>query len=94
MCGKKRERVAGGYEGETTRLSLTGEASRERESAGWHWGGFPWWTLWLIWPAIMVVKWIAPLIAASYTELMAITVPLLPVVLIMVGLALIVRRER
>jgi hypothetical protein len=90
MCGRKHERVREAYEGETVRLSSGGAAERGGRCG---WGAFPWWTLWLIWPAIGLVKWTAPLVAGAYTELMTFSVPLLPVLLILVGLALIVRRR-
>ena len=64
MCGKhkqeRREQMVAprtGYEGKTIRL---GEA-RANQAAPAHatpfnWGHFPWWTLWLIWPLIGLMK--------------------------------------
>lgn len=89
MCGARRERVRESYEGETTRLTAGGAPARASCGAG----GFPWWALWLIWPAVGLVKWSAPLVVGLYGELMAATVPLLPVLLVLIGLALIVRRR-
>jgi hypothetical protein len=90
MCGKRaRSEYHESYEGDTMRLAA-GQAAHGKHC---NWTAFPWWTLWLIWPAIGLVKWTAPLVAETYTTLMAASVPLLPVLLILLGLALIVRRR-
>jgi hypothetical protein len=90
MCGKRTVgEYREAYEGDTVRL--TADGTRDGKQCGW--GAFPWWMLWLIWPAIGLVKWTAPFVAESYSALMAASVPLLPVLLIILGLALIVRRR-
>ncbi|NJN16191.1 MAG: hypothetical protein HC822_07905 [Oscillochloris sp.] len=84
MCKRSYHRPVvadGSYEGETMHLS-----SQEGRRCGW--GHFPWWTLWLIWPAIWLFKGLglvlAPLIVgAAFWQL------LLAVVLIGAGVALV-----
>jgi hypothetical protein len=89
MCGVKRAAERHGpAEGETTRLAAEGDGERRCR-----WGSFPWWTLWLIWPAVGLLKWTAPLVLAAYAELVALSTALLPALLILAGLALIARRR-
>jgi hypothetical protein len=98
MCGGKRamRATAGGPAEEWAGGARTGETTRlgaVRGEGGHACGRFPWWTLWLIWPAIGLVKWTAPLLLGLYAELAALSVPLLPVLLILAGAALIARRR-
>ena len=89
----------GGYEGQSLRLDPHDSVAperRERHGCGQH-GGFPWWTLWLIWPLIGLVKWFVPLylsaITAGLAQLSAAGVaPFVAIGLIMLGLVLIRRR--
>jgi hypothetical protein len=99
MCKRKHyqlDRAAlaaeGAYEGRTMRLDSRGGGSCGQA------GGFPWWTLWLIWPLIGVVKWFVPLylgaIAAGLGRLSAAGLaPLVAIGLIAIGLLLIGRRQ-
>lgn len=89
----------GPYEGNTTRLST------ERGSCGgWGWkgrhGSFPWWTLWLLWPLIALIKGVGTAffgtVAASWVALGAFAIPanlLLALGLIVIGGALVLRRR-
>lgn len=79
------------YEGETIRFDSQRVSEREAGSSH-HCGGFPWWTLWLIWPLIGLLKWSVPLLLGVVGSLGQITVPLIPVVLIVLGLILLRRR--
>ncbi|MBX0326397.1 hypothetical protein K2Z83_01650 [Oscillochloris sp. ZM17-4] len=76
MCTQERQR--GGV--------MTAEGGRRGA------GGFPLWSLWLIWPAIWLAKGVgaaaAPLLAALMTPL-ALSVSPLPLLLIGVGVALL-----
>ena len=59
--------------------------------------GFPWWTLWLIWPLIGLAKWFVPLyvgaITAIITQLSTTGVaPFVAIALVVIGLVLIGRR--
>jgi len=89
-----------GYEGQTVRLDSRDGISHERRDhhfCGWH-GSFPWWTLWLIWPLIGLAKWIVPLYLGAVTyglaQLSAAGVaPFAAIALIVIGLALIGRRQ-
>src|SRR5262245_51260134 len=84
----------GAYEGQTMRLNLhEGEPSTPRAARhGW---GFSWWALWLIWPLIELVKWGAPLaqsaFAAVASSLSGAGAPIVAVVLIVAGIALLRR---
>ncbi|MEO7909964.1 MAG: hypothetical protein ABIV47_09960 [Roseiflexaceae bacterium] len=90
----------GAYEGQTVRLDARDSVSHERRdhhSCGHH-GGFRWWTLWLIWPLIGLVKWFVPLylaaITASLAQLSMVgAAPLVGLALIVIGLVLIRRRS-
>jgi hypothetical protein len=90
----------GAYEGQTVRLdSRDGVAHerRQRHSCGGH-GGFPWWTLWLIWPLIGLAKWFVPLYLGAFTAAMAQLsaagiAPFVALALIVIGLVLVGRRE-
>ena len=95
MCGKKRQRVVNqygeSYEGETTQLRAF--VRQERRSA-WH--AFPWWTLWLIWPLMGLLKGASGALVAGWLALGTFAVPLnmlLAVGLIIVGVALLVRQR-
>ncbi|MFO7170661.1 MAG: hypothetical protein DIU80_021745 [Chloroflexota bacterium] len=88
--GLGEERLDVAYTGETTRLDLGGQHARGGGSCEWS----PWWTLWLIWPAIGLLKWTAPRALDMYATLVEASAPLLPALLILVGVALIARRRR
>ena len=107
MCKRKRYMLdqpmmatEGGYEGQTVRLDPRDVVSHERRDQhayGRH-GGFPWWTLWLIWPLIGLVKWFVPLYLGAITggigQLSAAGVaPFVALALIIIGLVLIGRRS-
>jgi polyferredoxin len=86
------------YEGETMRLN--GQQAALMMRPQWQ-RGFPWWALWLIWPVIGLVKWLAPLVAGAAVGLLdllrqpiTLEISLLPVVLIVLGVALVLRRRR
>lgn len=82
------------YTGETSRLGRDGRA----ESQQCRWGGFPWWSLWLIWPLVVVLKHVGPLavdaIGAIYAYLSAAGGLALPIALIALGIALLRRAPR
>jgi hypothetical protein len=84
----------GPAEGVTTRLSSdSGVAAMHQR-----WQHFPWPLLWLIWPAILLVKWLAPTALAAFQTLntMLFTLvqsgALLSIGLIVVGVWLLRRR--
>ena len=100
MCGTRRAlRSApsvGPYQGETIRLSAISAEIRPSCRPG----GFPWWTLWMLWPALAGLKWAAafagPLLG-TLLQPMTLTVAPLALLLIGAGLALLLvghRRSR
>ncbi|MBV9788866.1 MAG: hypothetical protein JOZ51_11865 [Chloroflexi bacterium] len=94
MCKRRTIQAAAvpqSYEGETIRFDAQGDPER-RSKPRHHCGGFPWWTLWLIWPLISVLKWSVPLLLGVVANLGQITLPLIPVLMIVVGLLLLRRR--
>ncbi len=93
MCKRRTRPTATAtqpYEGETIRLGGEQALKMEQPRARHH--CFPWWTLWLIWPLIGVFKWMLPLLIGAIGGLMQIMIPLLPVLLIVLGLLLLRRR--
>lgn len=92
----------GAYEGKTRPLTAseqegwvdeTGRSERRKTC-----GGFPWWTLWLIWPLMAALKSFGPAMAGAGAGLLAaiggpasLPAALVAVALIVVGLALIRR---
>jgi hypothetical protein len=101
MCGPKRRtadaagaetRSDESYEGATIRLGSEQALIRPTKSCGWHGGGFPWWTIWLIWPLMGLIKTSAPAIITGVTAVAQLSVPLLPLLLIVIGLWLLRRR--
>jgi hypothetical protein len=104
MCKRKRYQVdqpalatEGAYEGQTMRLDPRG-GSHDRGHSCRQAGGFPWWTLWLIWPLIGLAKWFVPLyvgaIGAGLARLSAAGLaPFVAIALIALGLVLIGRRQ-
>ena len=92
----------GAYEGKTTRLAYgesalpegyMSEGRRNRRH-----GHFPWWSLWLIWPLIGLLKWVAPIYLGALTALRDTfstqaqpVAMIVAVLLIVAGLALIRR---
>ena len=95
MCGTKQRRVneyGESYEGETTQLNA--EVGRHQFRAGRR--AFPWWTLWLIWPLIGLLKNANGALLTGWLALGTFAVPLnllLAVGLIIVGVALLVRQR-
>jgi hypothetical protein len=101
MCSRKRstrrERAPqefGPYDGRTVSLSGAGASQIERQGrcAG---ARFPWWSLWMIWPLVALVKWTVPLYAGAAAALvgslgMALNT-LVALALIVAGLVLIRR---
>jgi hypothetical protein len=78
------------YTGETRRLDHQAHmGSTFRLAAGR--GGVPWWTLWLLWPLIGVIKAAGPVVWSGIAALSQVTVPLLPLVLVVVVLVLLRR---
>jgi hypothetical protein len=91
MCGYKRELRAAGADypadGETVRLTDLAQGGGRRCSPG-----FPWWTLWLLWPLFWLAKgalhMVAPVVAwLSQPVLLAISP--LPIILIAAGLVVL-----
>jgi len=106
MCKRKTYRIdrpalaaEGAYEGQTMRLEPRDsglDERRDRHAYG-RMAGFPWWTLWLLWPLIGLAKWFVPLyvgaVAAGLARLSAAGIaPLVALALIVIGLVLIGRR--
>jgi hypothetical protein len=84
----------GAYEGQTMRLDRRQDEWGVRRAAGHYWR-FPWWTLWLIWPLILLLKWTVPLalsvISTAAGALNGLSAPIVALVLIAVGIALLRR---
>ena len=84
----------GAYEGQTIRLDLREQVWGMRRANGHNWG-FPWWTLWLIWPLIGLAKLVTPLILgtlAAFTGSLGILgAQFVAVLLIIVGITLLRR---
>lgn len=82
--------IEGGYEGQTIRLKQRHGMSFGCHSAGRH--HFPWWSLWLIWPMMGLIKWIVPLMVNGVGMAAMLIMPLVPVLLIGLGVCLLRRR--
>ncbi len=81
------------YEGETRRLSLESETG----SNACRWRGFPWWSLWLLWPLAMLLKALVPVVGGSIALLMqpiVLEITLLPLILIGIGLMVLLAARR
>lgn len=93
MCKRRTMQAAATepYEGQTIRFDPQHDPERHYKSRH-HCGGFPWWTLWLIWPLIGLLKWSAPLLLGAVAGLGQLTLPLIPVLMIVLGLLLLRRR--
>lgn len=81
------------YEGETQRLALHSEPG----SSTCHWRGFPWWSLWLLWPLALLSKALLPIVAGGFawlTRPLVFEITVLPLLLIGIGLALLVAARR
>ncbi len=111
MCGKRRrheetfderiETTERPYEGETVRLqtSVPLQAQGMQRRHAFH-HGFPWWTLWLIWPLFGVIKGVVTAFGATASSVLA-ALPtytvsfsaLIPIALIVVGVLLLLRRR-
>lgn len=86
-----RERPVAAYTGETINLSserVPTATSKSRQCAS---GGFPFWTLWLIWPLFGLLKGALPFITSSVAVLSQVVMLLLPVVLVVIGIMLLRR---
>ncbi len=55
-------------------------------------GSFPWWTLWLLWPLFGVLKAAGPVVWSWMAALSQVTVPLLPLVVV-IGMLVVLRRR-
>jgi hypothetical protein len=103
MCKRKSYRLGqpvmaaeGPYEGQTVRLAAGDLPSGDRQVRG-RCAGFPWWTLWLIWPLIGLAKWFIPLYLGAAAAVLgplsaAGAAPFVAVALILAGLVLISRK--
>lgn len=96
MCGKKRQRMVNeygeSYEGQTTQLNQDNTHYHRPSTCR----TFPWWTLWLIWPLIGLLKGLSGALLAGWLALGAIAVPLNVLVaigLILLGVMLLVRQR-
>ena len=87
------ETHAGPYEGETVRLGAH-DATWTEHRRRWH--AFPWWTLWMIWPLIGLVKVLVAALATAFDGLAPLVAGgawgVWPLLLIVVGLVLLRRR--
>lgn len=100
MCKPQRStpRATEPATGPTTRLG-EGEPAENRHymaarSRSWRSAHFPWWMLWLIWPLIGIGKAVAPAVIGALGSLSQLTTPLLPVILVVLGVALLIRMRR
>lgn len=99
MCGKKHWREQSEtdtrvYDGQTQRLQA---GKRGRGFADTSYRTFPWWTLWLIWPLISLMKGVWFMLANSWNSLSVFVVPVnivAALVLIAVGATLVLRRRQ
>lgn len=76
------------YEGSTQRLNEHQMLTAKR--------AFPWWTLWLIWPLVSVVKYASANLFTGWPMLGSLAVPapvLIALVLVVSGLALLLRER-
>jgi hypothetical protein len=91
------QREAAPATGPTTRLN-DGEFVEAQNGTlharSWRTAHFPWWTLWLIWPLIGLAKAVAPTLLGAIGAVSQWYVPLLPVLLIVLGAALLLARRR
>jgi hypothetical protein len=93
----------GAYEGKTTRLaygeiaSVEGYAPNDRPIK--RYGHFPWWSLWLIWPLIGLLKWAVPIYIGALAALrdsistQAQPVAMIAAVLLIVAGLMLIRRD-
>lgn len=92
MCGHKRAPAAStgeSYDGATTRLA----SGEDHRAHGAH-RHFPWWTLWLIWPMVALLKGVSASVIAGWLALGGLSVPvnlLLALALIAIGIVIVVR---
>lgn len=92
MCKQQRrapealQAAEGIYEGQTIRL----DQQHHRH------GAFPYWTLWLIWPLLVLVKWLIPFSWGMFVAIMGAMSgsigAAVAIVLIVFGVALLLRR--
>jgi hypothetical protein len=88
----------GAYEGKTVQLDAGAGAEWEDQERRKACSGFPWWTLWLIWPLILAVKAFGAALASIGAGVIAtigapanLLAAVVAVLLIVVGLMLIRR---
>lgn len=96
MCKRRTTATQGAlaresYTGATRRLDhQAARGGTLRLAAGR--GGVPWWTLWLLWPLFGVLKAAGPVVWSGMAALSQVTVPLLPLVVV-VGVLVLLRRR-
>jgi hypothetical protein len=73
----------GAYEGETVRL----DAADARPATN-HQHTFPWWTLWLVWPLLSLIKPAVMVLIGLVSTVTMSALTLLPVLLILIGIIL------
>jgi hypothetical protein len=104
MCKRKSYQIdrpamtaKGAYEGQTVRLDRYGIALGLRETG--RPGRFPGWSLWLIWPLIGLLKWVAPVYLGALAALrdamstQAQPVAMVTAILLIVGGLALIRRD-
>ena len=79
------------YEGKTIRFGEERITSERTRSCG-GWNGFPWWSLWLLWPLFGLIKTIVPLVPTMVASSGHVLVPIVPLLLIGLGIWLLQRR--
>lgn len=91
MCGQKRAKTSltnSPYEGSTQRLNQEQTLTARRT--------FPWWTLWLIWPLMSLVKYASATVFAGWAALGGLAVPanvLIMLALMIVGVVILLRER-
>ena len=91
------DRAQAAYEGRTVRLDqYSGWTERSPELASRRSNSFPWWSLWLLWPLIVLMKSIGPGMLVGATALvdrgyLTIASPIAAIALMIIGLVFIIR---
>lgn len=96
MCKRRTTETQGAtapesYTGATRRLDHQAPMGNTLRLAAGR-GGFPWWTLWLLWPLFGVLKAAVPAVWSGIAALSQVTVPLLPLVVVVGVLVVLWRR--